>query len=152
MWPLMMLLHTSISILRARTSIQDHLTMLRFRAVRIIYPHTHCQKYLNTNSLSYDLHNSERLFLSLTFEHQRSNTGTASVNVAVNVDLGGTISNFFGNGLISVITSTFNSMAETIICSLVAGYVMIGELSLIVSLAHRHEPTHTDTRCSETVL
>ena len=48
----------------------------------------------------------------------------------VNVDLGGTISNFFGNGLIDMIVGTFNSQAETIICSLVAGYVNIIHLAL----------------------
>jgi len=58
---------------------------------------------------------------------QIKNVGcTASVSVSVDVDLGGTISNFFGNALVDVITGTLNSMAQTIICSLVAGYSLFG--------------------------
>lgn len=47
---------------------------------------------------------------------------TASVDVDVNVDLGGTISNFFGNGFVTLLTSTVNAMAKTIICTIVGGY------------------------------
>ena len=46
----------------------------------------------------------------------------AAVEVDVDVDLGGTISNFFGNGLLWFIESTFNSIGETVLCTVAAGY------------------------------